>query len=94
MTAAATRNDEAIPRLPIIQNPASNVPAMAPAVFVAYSSPTRSPTLDPRTADELATSGSVAPSSVAGTISTANDNTKRMAVSTATESGTTPAIET
>ena len=34
-SAAASRNETAMPRPPIIQNPASSVPAMPPAVFAA-----------------------------------------------------------
>ena len=34
-TVAATRNDTMMPRPPIIQNPATSVPMIAPAVFVA-----------------------------------------------------------
>ena len=93
-TVAATRNDEITPRPPIIQNPATRVPVIAPAVLLAYSTLMRSPTREPRTALELATSGSVAPSRVAGTSSTTNDSTKRAAVSAATESGANPAIAT
>ena len=50
--------------------PAISVPTIAPAVFALYNRPMRSPAGCVRKAEDLMTSGSVAPMSVVGTIST------------------------
>ena len=90
-TPAARRNENVRPRSPMSQNPASSVPAIAPAVFVAYSRLTRSPSRPERTRAERTTMGRLAPMSVAGTNNTVNDKTKRTTVSKPTESGRKPA---
>ena len=53
---------------------------MAPAVFVPYSSAMRSPSRAVRKVDDLMTSGSVAPMSAVGTISTAKAIANRTSV--------------
>jgi hypothetical protein len=76
------------------QRPAARVPAIAPAVFVAYKRLTRPPRPPERASDDFTINGRLAPRSGAGTSRTAKDSTKRTTVSSAVESGSSAATLT
>ena len=76
-----------MPRSGIRYRPAASAPTMAPVVFMPYSSAMRSPSRVVRTTDDLITSGSVAPISAVGTISSAKAMANRASVIIGSESG-------
>jgi len=67
--------------------PAARVPTIAPAVFALYRRPRRSPGDCVRKTEDLRTSGSVAPISVVGTISTPIVIATRASVTSGSELG-------